>query len=241
VKHILPLMLEGAPEGAPWVEPFVGSAGVLAEVPPDRPRIGWDANPFLISLLIAVRDGWEPPAQLSERDWRDLRRLKDDYDNAATLGFAPLVAFAGFACSYAARWFEGYARDPKGNTNFAANGRKALLAARPKLQGADFYQGDYTEAILYTSQHHDGPFIIYCDPPYEGSAKNYYAFGDFNAAEFWDCCLTWAEQGDKVYVSSYEAPANDRIRCVWEKERAVSLTKDSGALRKMDRLFEVLP
>lgn len=239
VKHILPLMLEGQPTDIPWVEPFVGAGSVISQVPPTHPRLGADANPFLIDLFQALQTGWQPPLDLTEPQWRFYRQYKDDYSGARQLGldFTADVAFAGFACSYAARWFEGYARDPKGGANFARNGARALERLSPLLSGVEFRCCSYEELELPPP-----PAIIYCDPPYDGSVKNYYRFGEFNVEEFWDWTLDRASGGYTVYVSSYECPLTrlGLAELLWSKERAVSLTKDTGKRWRHDCLFEVL-
>ena len=47
-----------------WVEPFVGGANMIDKV--GGKRIGNDSHEYLISLLIAIRDGYIPPKNISK-------------------------------------------------------------------------------------------------------------------------------------------------------------------------------
>jgi site-specific DNA-adenine methylase len=67
---------------------------------------------------------------------------------------------------------------------------------RPKLQ---FFCGDYFDVKIP-----DGA-VIYCDPPYKGTAE--YHEGAFNHNQFWD----WVREKsktNKVYISEYQAPSD---------------------------------
>ena len=45
--------------------------------------------------------------------------------------------------------------------------------------------------------------IVYCDPPYAGTAE--YKEGSFNHAEFWEWCRKISKT-NKIYISEYSAP-----------------------------------
>lgn len=56
-------------------EPFVGAGNVIQYV--DAPvKIGTDIDRHITSYLECVRDGWLPPAQVSEDDWRALKAYR---------------------------------------------------------------------------------------------------------------------------------------------------------------------
>ena len=53
-KYIIPIMLSERKENQTWVEPFVGGANIIDKI--DGERIGADINPYLISVLISIRE-----------------------------------------------------------------------------------------------------------------------------------------------------------------------------------------
>lgn len=66
-----------------------------------------------------------------------------------------------------------------------------------RLEQATFQSRDYRDVTIP-----DGA-VIYCDPPYRGTAE--YAEGGFSHEEFWDWCRN-KSKNHKVYISEYAAP-----------------------------------
>ena len=68
---------------------------------------------------------------------------------------------------------------------------------------------EFTEFDYREYQHEEGD-VVYCDPPYTGTAK--YDGREFDHAEFWE----WVRTRDyPVYVSEYTAP--DDFISIWQK------------------------
>lgn len=68
---------------------------------------------------------------------------------------------------------------------------------------------EFTEFDYREYQHEEGD-VVYCDPPYIGTAK--YDGREFDHAEFWE----WVRTRDyPVYVSEYTAP--DDFISIWQK------------------------
>lgn len=215
-KHILPIILEGRAEGQYYVEPFVGGANTIDKV--DGKRLAGDLNPHLISLLSSVANGWNPPEFVTEEEYKSLK---------SSMAVTPEVAFAGFLCSFGAKWFGGYARNSKG-TNYAAQGMRALQKQRDGLRGIDFRVSSYEDLEIPESS------IIYCDPPYKGTTG--YSTGKFDHDEFWEWCRSMVLLGHSVFVSEYSAP--DDFVSVWSREASVNF--DSGrksGKSSLERLF----
>jgi DNA adenine methylase len=63
-SQLLPIMIAERKPGQWWVEPFVGGANMIDKV--TGHRLGNDSNEFLVKLLIAVRDGYIPPTDISK-------------------------------------------------------------------------------------------------------------------------------------------------------------------------------
>lgn len=215
-KEILPIILNGRTHGQFYVEPFCGGANVIDKVTGNR--IANDFHPHLICLLQAVSNGWKPPENVSEEEYRLAKENRE---------INPLTAFIGFGCSFGTKWFGGYARNKIG-TNYAKMNAANLLKQAPGLQGIDFQCGSYADLAIPEGS------IIYCDPPYEGTTK--YSTGGLDYEEFWQWCRDKSAQGHKVYVSEYNAP--DDFECVWEKKTNANF--DSGRVggsERIERLF----
>ncbi len=216
-KHLLPIMLENR-NGRTWVEPFVGGANMIDKV--DGKRIGADFNEYVISLFTGIQNGFIPPNEVSEQEYKQARlnRL-----------VTPLVSFIGFGCSYSGKWFGGYAR---GNTNkgqprnYCLESKKNILNQSENLKGVEFIHSSYQDLEIPSNS------LIYCDPPYQGTTK--YKEG-FIHADFWEWCRTKTKEGHQVFISEYNAP-ND-FKSIYSKEVNSSLTKDTGSKKANEQLF----
>lgn len=221
VKEILPIILEGRKANQYYVEPFGGSLSVISEV--EGPRIANDKHKYLIAMFRAVANGWIPPETLTEAEYNFIKSNKDLYPH--------LTGFVGFACSFGAKWFGGYARGNQKNgkaRNYCAEGRRAIIKQAPKLKGIMLYNFDYDSFPIPDES------IIYCDPPYKNTVE-YKGAGDFDHDKFWAWCDSMVKKGHKVYVSEYSAP--DGWRIVWQKEVFNSLDLNTGSKKGTEKLF----
>ncbi|PCI53657.1 MAG: adenine methyltransferase [Alphaproteobacteria bacterium] len=220
-KHILPIILENRKRGQWYVEPFVGGANLIDKVGGNR--IGADFNEYLPALYSSLQSGWIPPTILTEHEYSHIKANKDQYSNA-------LVAFVGFACSYAAKWFGGYCRgfDATGKPrDYIGEAYRNVMKQAGNLQGIKFVHSSYDELEIPENS------IIYCDPPYENTTK----YKDsFDHDKFWQWCRDMSLAGHDVFISEYNAPAD--FQCIWEKEIISSLTRDTGAKKGIERLFK---
>lgn len=198
-----------------YVEPFVGSASVISGIA--GPRVGSDSHYYLISLLQSVQSGWVPPRTVTEVLYNSVKAHPEDYSPA-------LVGFIGFACSFAGKWFAGFARNTR-SYNYAAGGCNTLLKLAPLIQDVQFVHSDYA------SLHIPCGSLIYCDPPYRDTTK-YSADIDHNA--FWDWCVDKAQSGHTVLVSEYAAPPE--FVEVWRKDLIITTNKNQKSART-ERLF----
>jgi len=219
-KYIIPIMLTEKKENQYWVEPFVGGANIIDKI--KGKRIGNDINKYLISLLIAVRDGYIPPKNISKQEYYDIKLNPDEYPDE-------LVAFVGYLCSFGGKLWGGYAHNTKGD-NYAARGCRCLQRQAEKLKGIEFYHGDYTELKIPKKS------FIYCDPPYEGTTK-YKNTNNFNHSIFWDWCRKKTKEGHTVFVSEYNAP-ND-FECVKSIHYKTILNRNQQSER-VEKLFKYI-
>ena len=203
-KHIAGI-LELAGGGAYW-EPFLGGGSVAAAVARteafDTMHLS-DMHVDLVMMWQALVDGWLPPEHVSEDEYVALKLA----DPSAERGFV------GFACSFASKWFGGYAREGKrGHVNFAAVGGRGLAKKVVPLQAVanvTVTNCGYTDVTPIACD------VLYLDPPYASATG--YSTGGFDSAAFWAWAQEHAESGVRVFVSEFKAP--DGWRPVWSVER----------------------
>lgn len=227
-----------APRGY-WWEPFCGGLSVSVQLAKYGPGLVSDACLPLISLYQAVREGWDPPATLSKGEWQAAKLLPDT---------DPLKAFAGFGCSFGAKWFGGYtpsgsprvmntAKGPQAivNDNPRAT-RAALLRDVPTLANCLILNRDFFAVDPWASPAQ--PECIYADPPYEGTTS-YSAVDVFDSRRFWLYCQAWSARGVRVFVSEYACSVACDV--VWEKRHRVQTGHRDSEKYRTERLFLVKP
>ena len=219
-KKILPIILKDRKEDQWYVEPFVGAFNVIDKVTGNR--IANDSNIYLVELFRSIQSGWIPPDLIDEAEYNFVKDSKDmlpeDY-----------VGFVGIGCSYAGKFFGGYARgnDDKDNPrNCCLESKKNILSQYEGLQGIRIYNLDYKDLPIPENS------IVYCNPPYANTTKYK---NEFNHEEFWKWCEDLVNQGHQVFVSEYTAP--DNWECVWSKKVNNTLTKDTGSKQGVEKLF----
>ena len=206
----------------PYFEPFVGGANVVTRIT-GGVRIAADVVPELIALYRALQEGWTPPRSLTKDEYRAIKA-----DPTPT----PLRGFAAFGCSFAGKYFGGYAgKDSRSTRCYATNAANGLEKKRVGLMGCALMCGDYR---TFTPKG----CLIYCDPPYRGTTA-YAGAGKFNSDEFWGRCREWAKN-NVVLVSEYDAPVDCTVVC-WEKEVRTEIRGKEGRLPRIERLYQVIP
>ena len=217
-KYILPIILKDRKPRQWYIEPFVGGANMIDKV--EGPRIGFDINPYLISALCMIRDGWQPPEKMTEYGYKSIKEFKEK--------FKPWqVGYAATQMTFGARWFAGYRRDNSGDRDYPKEARQNALKQVPLLKGCLFKINSYHEINLPAE-----PCIIYCDPPYKDTRK--YSIGDFDHDKFWQWCRDRQDDGHQVFISEYKAP--DDFKCIWEKEQSTTMATTKYK-KAVERLF----
>ena len=203
-----------------YLDPFCGACHVAQYTAWMKTCILADRHPDLILLWKALQHlGWRPPvATISRELWEELRKAEHP---------SPLRAFAGFGCSFGDRFFEGYAAN-KRKDDFTKAALWSLLAIYKKVKKAQFFQSDYRKHKV------DSTYVIYCDPPYEGT-KCYTGLGKFRSARFWQQARHWVRRGATVFVSEYNAP--DDFKCVLEIKQKGTLHHKENDREFVERLF----
>ena len=97
------------------------------------------------------------------------------------------------------------------------------------------------ESINLTSLSYDevdipANAVIYCDPPYKGTAE--YKEGNFNHAKFWE----WVREKSKthnVYVSEYQAPEDFEVILSFEQKSSLQGGSQSHDNQPKECLFRI--
>jgi len=225
-KHIVPILMQGHTKDMWYVEPFVGGCNMMDSIDPNiaPKRLGSDSNPYLIALWKSVSQGWLPPEIITEDEYNNIRKNKEQYDPA-------LVGYVGFALSYAGKWFGGWCRDREGKRDYVGEAYRNALRQFPLLSGVRFIN----KSVFDLDFENAGRCTIYCDPPYAGTTRYK---DDFDHAKFYDWCYDRYNEGHRVFISEYWMPT-DRFKCVWSRDVVNSLTKDTGSKKGIERLFIV--
>jgi len=219
-KNLVEIIGPVAKSRGVYVEPFVGSAAVMSVI--EAPiRIGADSNIALITLWRALSNGWEPPQAVSENMYADTKNRNDSFD--------PLTAFIGFGCSFAGKWFGGYARNGE-NRNYAVSATNSLRKKMFGLSGVSWIACDYESCPT------PDRCVIYCDPPYQGTTQYGGAPEPFNWNRFWNFCRQKSREGHIVFVSEYAGPSD--FICVAEIQTKLDIRDANGARPpRIEKLF----
>ena len=205
-----------------FVDAFCGGGNLIKEITHPN-RIAYDINEYVIAYFNALKNGWLPPKDVSEELYKDIKNNKEKYPKE-------LLCFVGFSCSFASKWFGGYARDRVCNRNFANEGYNyAVKKDLPYINPITFIHSDYRN-ITFTE-----PSIIYCDPPY----KNCTGYRDkFLHDEFYTWLLERKKDGHKLFISEYEMPHD--FTCIWSKDQSVYLDNNTNTPRNAtEKLFTI--
>jgi DNA adenine methylase len=188
-----------------YIEPFVGSAAVLATMSPTTARAGDTLAP-LIDLWTQIRD--EPETVLAHytREWlryvsdregiydEVLRRYNED-PNGLDLLFLCRTCYGGVV-----RFTKkGEMSTPLGAHRAIPPKALALRLAlwRPRIAGTEFVHQSYEQTMADVGQGD----VVYCDPPYSFSQAILYGAQDFSIETLWTAISVAKARGAKVAVS----------------------------------------
>ena len=217
--EFMPVLFSLAPDTQHYVEPFAGGMNCAAHIPEGVTRQFSDNHLDLIMMWQALSRGWVPP-YITKNQYKQLRHARP----------SALRGYAGFVCSFRAKWFGGMA-----HTSVTADGtfrnyqretRAKLLDQVPELVGAEIVHSDYTEVSIPSKS------IVYCDPPY----ANTIGYGaSFDTDMFWDWVRNQSRRPDvHVFVSEYAAPKD--FKSVWRKAVPTHMATGNASM-VMERVF----
>lgn len=202
-----------------YLEPFVGGANIIDKIL-CKNKFGYDIHAGLIDIYNAIKNGWVPPLTINEQEYNEARE-----NNISE----PLKSYIGFQGSYASKYWGGFARSFKSDKltfRDSYNERtRNFIKQIPNLFNIIFECKNFLD--IQVKNH-----LIYCDPPYKNTTK--YTTLKFSHDLFWE----WASEISKnniVLISEFVAP--DNFISIWQKERNCSLDKNTGSIKKIEKLF----
>lgn len=217
-KNLAPIINKYLEYSEIYYEPFCGGCSVSQYINDRKIRLLTDINPYLIALYKELQKGWIPPDKITKEEYNYIKNNKDEKPY--------LTGFVGFGCSFAGKWFGGYAKSE--NRNYCLNAKNSLLKKLKNIKTAKFFTYNYQELTPHDS-------VIYCDPPYINTTKYDYV-GNFNHELFWDVMRKWSEN-NIVLISEYTAP-NDFI-CINEINTKTDIkNKENKKSMRIEKLFK---
>jgi DNA adenine methylase len=217
-KYILPIILKDRKEGQCYVEAMVGGANLIDKV--DGWRIGCDYNDHLISALTLVRDNPEILPIDSTEYTKEMREIAIECDSNS-----PVDHLMYFACSFGARYKASWAVGHQ-TEDFVRAARSNAMKQTGKIKGVEFICSSYMDLEIPEDS------VIYCDPPYKGTAGYK---SKFDHDVFFEWCRDKRKEGHQVFISEYNAP--DDFVCVWSGEIKSNLTKQGKQKTAVEKLF----
>lgn len=164
-----------------FISPFVGAGNIEQYIHCNK--LLNDKHPYLMEMYKDLLNGRNFPTEISEKQYQEIKNDKDKDKG--------LSGFVGFGCSFAGKWFGGYARDNVGNRNFAqaaVNGLNKKIK-NGLLENAILSCKDYTELEINKRA------VIYCDPPYQNRTKYCTSLlGNIDYEEFWNKMREWGDR-----------------------------------------------
>ena len=209
-----------------FVSLFCGSCAVEVKLAPYFDKIICnDKHEYLISLYIAMQNGYIPPDYITKEEYDIVKNNINTYPKE-------YVGFVGFGSSFGGKWFGGYGKSKKPNGEIrwhSQESKKALLRDMKILENAEFTCKDYREVVIPKGS------IVYCDPPYDNTTP-YSGIERFNSQEFWEY-MRKISQDNLVFISEQNAP--DDFECIWEKPftRTLDRNKDNQ-FKVTEKLFK---
>ncbi len=180
---------------------FAGSCNVISKIDGNRSRYANDMHKELIAMWQYVLDGGELPTEITAAQYQEIKQSETTPDW--------LKAFVGFGCSFAGKWWGGYAKCKLG-TNYASQARNSTLKKAATMQGVILTNGSYKDVVPEPNS------MLYCDIPYRNTTG--YSTGSFNHDEFYSWAVGMSHLGHTVLVSEYLHNLPDGWRVVWQHE-----------------------
>ena len=201
----------------PFIDAFCGSCNIISKIDSNRIRIANDKHKELIAM-------WQWVKKMGvDRLPTDVSKELYYYIKTSTTSPDWLKGFVGFGCSFAGKWWGGYATSDNKERNYAMNAYNSTKKKMVGLKDVNFVCGDYFDIVIPSV-----PSIIYCDIPYKNTTG--YSGGTFNHEQFYTWAYGMKALGHTVLVSEYEGnvPLDMVNNIVWRKESKKDIRDSEG-------------
>ena len=201
----------------PFIDAFCGSCNIISKIDSNRIRIANDKHKELIAM-------WQWVKKMGvDRLPTDVSKELYYYIKTSTTSPDWLKGFVGFGCSFAGKWWGGYATSDNKERNYAMNAINTIAKKLKGLNNVTFVCGDYFDIVIPSV-----PSIIYCDIPYKNTTG--YSGGTFNHEAFYQWAYLMKQFGHIVLVSEYEMNVDEAVRenIVWRKESKKDIRDSEG-------------
>ena len=209
-------------DGQAYYEPFCGACNVTQHIDKDREVHASDSNKYLIAFWQAVQAGWQPPSVVSEAEYLRVKANKDE-DLAVS-------AFVGFGCSFAGKFFRGYARGGEGRS-YSANAANST-AKKAKGLGSVAFDCQPFEKVQVTPGS-----LVYCDIPYRNTEGYSKAAGGFDHDSFYHWGKKLIEEGSTVLVSEYSHNVPEGAEVIWSKASKQDMRSGEGTRKETEEVI----
>ena len=194
-----------------YCEPFAGAmwsaVAVIKKLKPAEVILS-DINRPLMLLWCALMHGENVlPEYVSKKEHERYKKNQNMDD--------PLTAWYGHACSFGGKWFGSWARNNKGEEleeyNNKSKVENAIKTANIVKQANNLkvYVADYWDTIKDLVG-----WVLYLDPPYEGTGKGYSNTNKFDYVLFYSR-VRQLSKFNKVYVTCFIHPEDFTVLYNW--------------------------
>jgi DNA adenine methylase len=198
-----------------FIDLFCGSCNVISKIDNKRTRIANDIHPELIAMWEAVQSGAELPNNILEEQYYYIKKYGESW----------LRGFVGFGCSFAGKWWGGYARGGE-DRNYCMNAKNSTLKKISTMQDVVFTNHGYKEFGIFENSYLRKSFI-YCDIPYKDSTG--YSMGDFNHDSFYQWAYKVKQKYEaSIYVSEYLQNVPDFGNVIWKYQSKKDIRNRDG-------------
>ncbi len=205
-------------ENQTFVDLFCGSCNIITKIDSNRLRIANDKHKYLIAMWQELQLGWQPPTNLTKEQYYEVKEKRDE--------FPYLAGFIGFGCSFAGKWWGGFAGSEE--RNYCLNAYNSTLNKLKYIEDVKFYNLDYSEVTQYIPKGS----LIYCDIPYKDTTQYCKSeVGEFNHEEFYNWVRKFSKDYE-IYISEYKSNVPEDFETVWEFESKQDIRNKNNEQQK---------